>query len=346
LVEKNAGDITVLAVETSCDETSAAVVVNGRQIRSNIISSQIDIHKKFGGVVPEIASRKHVELVMPVISQALEEASIKLEQVDAIAVTYGPGLVGALLVGLSAAKGLAFAAGKPLVGVHHIEGHIAANYLENEVLEPPFVCLVASGGHSHIVHVADYHRFVIMGQTRDDAAGEAFDKIARALGLGYPGGPLIDAEAKRGDPKTVDFPRVHFNDGTLDFSFSGLKTAVLNYLNGKEQKGEAIVVPDVCASFQQAVVDVLVNNTIKAALENGAGRVALAGGVAANSQLRRSMKEAAVRNGMEMFYPRPILCTDNAAMIGAAAYYEYRRGHVAGLDLNAIPSLKLGDACG
>lgn len=346
LTDRKSGDIAILAVETSCDETSAAVVVNGRHIKSNIISSQIDIHKKFGGVVPEIASRKHVELVMPVIDQALEEASMKLEQVDAIAVTYGPGLVGALLVGLSAAKGLAFAMGKPLIGVHHIEGHIAANYLENDVLEPPFICLVASGGHSHIVHVADYHSFRIMGQTRDDAAGEAFDKIARALGLGYPGGPLIDAEAKCGDPRALDFPRVHFNDGTSDFSFSGLKTAVLNYLNGKEQKGEAINIPDVCASFQQAVVDVLVSNTIQTALENGVGRIALAGGVASNSQLRSGMKEAAARNGMELFYPSPVLCTDNAAMIGAAAYYELKRGNISSLDLNAVPSLKLGNACG
>jgi N6-L-threonylcarbamoyladenine synthase len=346
LAEKKSGDIVILAVETSCDETSAAVVANGRHIKSNIISSQIDIHKKFGGVVPEIASRKHVELVMPVIDQALEEAGIGLEQVDAVAVTYGPGLVGALLVGLSAAKGLAFAAGKHLIGVHHIEGHIAANYLDNELLEPPFICLVASGGHSHIVHVADYHIFRILGQTRDDAAGEAFDKIARALGLGYPGGPLIDAEARKGDPAAVDFPRVHFSDGTRDFSFSGLKTAVLNYLNSKEQKGEAINIPDVCASFQQAVVDVLVNNTIQAALENGVRRIALAGGVASNSRLRSGMKEAAAKNSLELFYPRPILCTDNAAMIGAAAYYELKRGNISGLDLNAVPSLKLGSACG
>ncbi len=346
LTNKKSEDIVILAVETSCDETSAAVVVNGRHIKSNIISSQVDIHKKFGGVVPEIASRKHVELIMPVISQALDEASIKLEQVDAIAVTYGPGLVGALLVGLSAAKGLAFATGKPLVGIHHIEGHIAANYLENDVLEPPFICLVASGGHSHIVHVSDHHSFRIIGQTRDDAAGEAFDKIARALGLGYPGGPLIDAEARKGDPRAVDFPRVHFNDGTWDFSFSGLKTAVLNYLNGKEQKGEAINIPDVCASFQQAVVDVLVNNTIQAAVDNDVRRIALAGGVASNSQLRSCMKEAADRNSMEMFYPSPVLCTDNAAMIGAAAYYELKRGNVSGLDLNAVPSLKLGTSCG
>ncbi len=334
----------ILAIESSCDETSAAVVVNGRKVLSNIISSQIDLHKKFGGVVPEIASRKHVELIMPVINQALEEAAVKLEEVDAIGVTYGPGLVGALLVGLSAAKGLAFAANKPLVGVHHIEGHIAANYLENEALEPPFVCLVASGGHSHIVYVADYHRFEIMGQTRDDAAGEAFDKIARALGLGYPGGPLIDAEAAKGNSRAVDFPKVYFNDGSMDFSFSGLKTAVLNYLNGMAQKGLEIVPPDVCASFQQAVVEVLVNNTLQAARLKKVRRVALAGGVAANSKLRAGMKKAVEQAGMEMFYPKPVLCTDNAAMIGAAAYYEFMRGHVSGLDLNAIPNLKLGSS--
>ncbi len=335
-------DTIILGIETSCDETSAAVVVNGRKILSNVISSQIDLHKKFGGVVPEIASRKHVELVIPVINQALEDADISLEQIDAIGVTYGPGLVGALLVGLSAAKGLAFATGKPLVGVHHIEGHIAANYLENDVLEPPFVCLVVSGGHSHIVYVADYSQFEIMGQTRDDAAGEAFDKIARAMGLGYPGGPVIDAEAVKGNSKAVGFPRVHFSDGSLDFSFSGLKTAVLNYVHGMEQKNTPINTSDVCASFQQAVVDVLVSNTMEAAVKKGVKRVALAGGVAANSQLRRDMKSAVEQSGMEMFYPSPILCTDNAAMIGCAAYYEFERGNISSLDLNAVPSLKLG----
>ncbi len=340
-------ETVILAIETSCDETSAAIVVNGRKILSNIISSQIDIHKKFGGVVPEIASRKHVELVLPVINQALEEASVRLEQVDAIGVTYGPGLVGALLVGLSAAKGIALAAGKPLVGVHHIEGHIAANYLESETLEPPFVCLVASGGHSHIVHVADYSTFEIMGQTRDDAAGEAFDKIARALGLGYPGGPLIDMESAKGNSKAIDFPKVHFSDGSLDFSFSGLKTAALNYLNAMSQKGLDLNLPDICASFQQAVVDVLVSNTLKAAEKKGVARVALAGGVAANSRLRTDMRTGVEKAGMEMYYPKPILCTDNAAMIGAAAYYEYKRGNVSGLDLNAKPGLRLGDKnCG
>ena len=337
----------ILAIETSCDETSAAVVENGRKVLSNIISSQIDVHKKFGGVVPEIASRKHVELIMPVVDQALGEASVKLEQVDAVGVTYGPGLVGALLVGLSAAKALAFAAGKPLVGVHHIEGHIAANYLENEALEPPFVCLVASGGHSHIVYVADYNQFEILGQTRDDAAGEAFDKIARALGLGYPGGPLIDAQARNGNSKAVDFPRVYFSGGSLDFSFSGLKTAVLNYLNGAAQKGLEINLPDICASFQQAVVDVLVNNTVQAARLKAAGCVTLAGGVAANSQLRSGLKSAVEKEGMKIFYPRPVFCTDNAAMVGSAAYYELKRGRVSGLDLNAVPGLKLsGATCG
>lgn len=340
--DKDNKDIITLGIETSCDETSAAVVVNGRKILSNVISSQIDLHKRFGGVVPEIASRKHVELVMPVINQALEEAGISLEQLDLIGVTYGPGLVGALLVGLSAAKGLAFAAGKPLVGVHHIEGHIAANYLDNDVLEPPFVCLVASGGHSHIVYVVDYNQFEILGQTRDDAAGEAFDKIARALGLGYPGGPVIDAEATKGNSRAVEFPRVHFSDGSLDFSFSGLKTAVLNYVHGMDQKNIPINIPDVCASFQQAVVDVLVSNTMEAAARKGAKRVALAGGVAANSQLRRELKRAVEQSGMEMFYPRPILCTDNAAMIGCAAYYQFKKGYASTLDLNAVPSLKLG----
>lgn len=340
-------DVIILAIETSCDETSAAVVVNGRKILSNIISSQVNLHKKYGGVVPEIASRKHVELVIPVIDQALEKASVKMNEVDAIGVTCGPGLAGALLVGLSAAKGLAFAMSKPLIGVNHIEGHIAANYIESDNLQLPFVCLVASGGHSHIVHVADYDCFEIMGRTRDDAAGEAFDKIARALGLGYPGGPLIDAEASKGDSKAVDFPRVYFNDGSLDFSFSGPKTAVLNYLNGIAQKSGEVSIPDICASFQQAVVDVLVKNTIRAAMMKNVKRIALAGGVAANSQLRSGMMTAAKQKGMEVFIPIPVLCTDNAAMIGSAAYYRYIKGHVSGMDLNAIPGMNLGyDGCG
>jgi N6-L-threonylcarbamoyladenine synthase len=336
-------DILILGIESSCDETSAAVVINGRKILSNVISSQVDLHAKYGGVVPEIASRKHVELVMPVINQALEEAGVSLDQIDAVGVTYGPGLVGALLVGLSAAKGLAFSIGKPLVGVHHIEGHISANYLDHTELKPPFICLVASGGHSHIVNVTDYNKFEILGQTRDDAAGEAFDKIARAVGLGYPGGPLVDREAQTGDNKAVELPRVYFSDNSLDFSFSGLKTAVLNYLNGMEQKGLSVSRQDLCASFQQAVVDVLVTNTIKAARMTGAGIIALAGGVAANSQLRREMEARAKSTGIEVLYPRPILCTDNAAMIACAAYYEFSAGHVSDMSLNAIPGLKLGD---
>lgn len=336
-------DIIVLGIETSCDETSAAVVKNGRIILSNIISSQVDLHKKFGGVVPEVASRKHVELIMPVINQSLEEAGMKINDVDVIGVTYGPGLVGALLVGLSAAKGLAFAAKKPLVGVHHIEGHIAANYLECPELEPPFICLVASGGHSHIVYVKSYNEFEIMGQTRDDAAGEAFDKIARAIGLGYPGGPMIDKAAAKGNNKAVDFPRVYFGADSLDFSFSGLKTAVLNYLNKLEMQGSQYCVEDISASFQQAVVDVLTENTIKAAKLRKVKNVALAGGVAANTLLRNQLKDYAGKLGYTVYYPRPVLCTDNAAMIACAAYYEYKSGNCDALDINAVPGLKLGE---
>lgn len=336
-------DVIVLGIETSCDETSAAVVKNGRQILSNIISSQVSLHQKYGGVVPEIASRKHVELIMPVINQAIEEAGIGINDIDAVGVTYGPGLVGALLVGLSAAKGLAFALEKPLIGVHHIEGHIAANYLDKDDFEPPFVCLVASGGHSHIVFVEDYDKFEIMGQTRDDAAGEAFDKIARALGLGYPGGPVIDKSAARGNREAINFPRVYFDDGSLDFSFSGLKTAVLNYLNSLEQKGEQCCVEDVCASFQGAVVDVLVNNTITAAKIKKVKNIALAGGVAANSELRAQMASKAQKKGFSVVYPRPVLCTDNAAMIACAAYYEFKKGNRSDLYLNAVPGLRLGE---
>ncbi len=334
-------DTLILGIESSCDETAAAVIKNGRYIMSNVISSQIDLHKKYGGVVPEIASRKHVELIMPVVHQALEEAGVSLKEIDAVGVTYGPGLVGALLVGLTAAKAIAFAANKPLVGVHHIEGHIAANYLQEPELEPPFICLVASGGHSHIVHVKSYSEFEILGQTRDDAAGEAFDKISRAIGLGYPGGPLIDKNALTGNSKAIQFPRVTFDDGSLDFSFSGLKTAVLNYLNRMEQTGEQINIPDVAASFQQAVVDVLVRNTIAAAKMKNIDKIALAGGVAANTQLRNDMKLTAEKQGIKVMYPGLILCTDNAAMIGCAAYYEFINGKRAGMDLNAVPGLKL-----
>lgn len=334
-------DTLILGIESSCDETSASVIKNGRVILSNVISSQVDLHKKYGGVVPEIASRKHVELILPVINQALDEAEVTLEDISAIGVTYGPGLVGALLVGLTAAKAIAFTTGKPLIGVHHIEGHIAANYLQYPELEPPFICLVASGGHSHIVQVKDYDKFEILGQTRDDAAGEAFDKISRAIGLGYPGGPLIDKYAAQGNSSAVKFPRVYFEDGSLDFSFSGLKTAVLNHLNRLEQTGTAVNIPDIAASFQQAVVDVLVKNTLAAAKMKGINKIALAGGVAANTQLRSQMKAQAEKEGMEVMYPGLVLCTDNAAMIGCAAYFEYIKGKSSGMDLNAVPGLRL-----
>lgn len=335
-------EIFVLGIETSCDETAASVVLNGRKILSNVISSQINFHKKFGGVVPEIASRKHVELIMPVIDQALEEAGKKLDDIDVIGVTYGPGLVGALLVGLMAAKGLAFTSGKPLVGVHHIEGHISANYLENENYKPPFICLVASGGHSHIVNVKDYKNFEIMAQTRDDAAGEAFDKVARALGLGYPGGPKIDDAAKKGNKNAIKFPTTHFGNESLDFSFSGIKTAVINYLHNAEQKGEKINVFDVAASFQEVVVNVLVENTILAAKKTGVCDIAIAGGVASNTVLRERMKSEAEKLGFSVSIPKPILCTDNAAMIAGAAYYEFMEDNISDEYLNAIPALKLG----
>lgn len=339
---KSVEDCYILGIETSCDETSAAVVKNGRHVLSNIISSQIDLHKKYGGVVPEIASRKHVELIIPVIDQALLQAGIKPDDIDAVAVTYGPGLVGALLVGLSTAKAFAFSLGKPLIGVHHIEGHIAANYIEKPDLNPPFICLVASGGHSHIVHVKDYDKFEVLGQTRDDAAGEVFDKVARALGLGYPGGPLIDKAAVNGDGNRIAFPKVYFEDGSLDFSFSGLKTAVLNFLNQCQQKGENCSVSDVAASFQKAVVEVLVDNTIRAAEQKNLDIIAIAGGVASNSLLRKHMTEAANNRGIKVLFPRPVLCTDNAAMIACAGYYCLLKGRCHDMSLNAVANLKLG----
>ena len=335
-------DIHILAIESSCDETAASVVRNGREVLSNIISSQIDIHTLYGGVVPEIASRKHTERINQVISQALTEADMKLTDMDAIAVTYGPGLVGALLVGVAEAKAISFATGIPLIGVHHIEGHICANYIENKSLEPPFISLVVSGGHTHLVKVADYGVYEILGRTRDDAAGEAFDKVARAIGLGYPGGPKIDKVAKDGNPEAVDFPRAKVRDGEYDFSFSGLKSAVLNYLNSEKMAGRNISVPDVAASFQKAVTDVLTEHSINALKAGGYKKFALAGGVASNSALRVSMKEACEREGIELYCPSPIFCTDNAAMIGVAGYYEYIKGNFADLSLNAIPNLKLG----
>ncbi len=334
-------DITVLAIESSCDETAAAVVVNGRKVLSNIISSQIDIHKLYGGVVPEIASRKHIERINQVIQEALAEADRQLDDMDAVCVTYGPGLVGALLVGVGAAKALSYAAGKPLVGVHHIVGHISANYIANPELEPPFLCLVASGGHSHLVLVRDYGQYEILGRTRDDAAGEAFDKVARAIGLGYPGGPKIDRLSQDGDPDAIDFPRAVIDGAPYDFSFSGVKSAVLNYINGCSMKGEAYSKADVAASFQKAVVEVLVAHTMLAARDYGIDRIAIAGGVACNSALRAGMERACQRNGYSFYMPAPVLCTDNAAMIGAAGYYEFRNGIRHGLDLNAVPNLKL-----
>ncbi|MCI7181927.1 MAG: tRNA (adenosine(37)-N6)-threonylcarbamoyltransferase complex transferase subunit TsaD [Schaedlerella sp.] len=340
---KEIKDINILAIESSCDETAAAVVHNGREVRSNVISSQIDLHKLYGGVVPEIASRKHIEKINQVIEEALKEAQTTLDDIDAIGVTYGPGLVGALLVGVAEAKAIAFARNLPLIGVHHIEGHISANYIENPELEPPFLCLVVSGGHTHLVCVKDYGKYEILGRTRDDAAGEAYDKVARAIGLGYPGGPKIDRLAKEGNPEAVKFPKAHMEDSPFDFSFSGLKSAVLNHINGCRMKGESFDPADIAASFQKAVVDVLVENSMHAVEAYGMNRFALAGGVASNSALREGMKSACEKKGIQLYYPSPILCTDNAAMIGAAAYYEYLSGTRHGWDLNAVPNLKLGE---
>ncbi len=334
-------DTYILGIESSCDETAASVVKNGREVLSNVINTQIDIHKKYGGVVPEIASRKHIENIDMVIDEALKEAGKTLDEIDAIAVTNGPGLVGALLVGVSEAKALAYAKGLPLVPVHHIRGHITANFLAHKDLEPPFVCLVASGGHSHIVNVKSYTEFEVLGRTRDDAAGEAFDKIARVLGLGYPGGPLVDSLAKEGNPKAIDFPRVKMDKDSLDFSFSGVKTAVINYIHKLEQNGEEINRADIAASFQDAVTDALCEHTIEGAKRVGAKTIAIAGGVAANSNLREKMTKECEKYGISVVYPPPVLCTDNAAMIAAAGYYSYMEGVRADLDLNAIPNLPL-----
>lgn len=336
-------DIFILGIESSCDETAAAVVKNGREVCSNVIASQIDIHTLYGGVVPEIASRNHIEKINQVIAQALSDAGKTLEEMDAIAVTYGPGLVGALLVGVAAAKAIAYAAGKPLVGVHHIEGHICANYIEHKELEPPFLCTVVSGGHTHLVKVIGYGEYEILGKTRDDAAGEAFDKVARAIGLGYPGGPKIDRVAREGNPDAISFPRAHIEGAPYDFSFSGLKSAVLNYINQCSMRDEEVRTEDVAASFQKAVVDVLVERTILAAKDFGISQVALAGGVASNSALRAGMEKACTENGLQLCFPSPVYCTDNGVMIAVAGYYEYVNGTRHGLDLNAVPNLKLGE---
>lgn len=362
-------DIYILAIESSCDETAAAVVKNGREVLSNIIFSQIELHTVYGGVVPEIASRKHIEKINQVIEEALAKAEMSLQEMDAIAVTYGPGLVGALLVGVSVAKSLAFATKKPLIGIHHIEGHICANYIENQhdlqtcdvngsnghplgesftcvkniALEPPYLCLVVSGGHSHLVKVIDYGEYKIIGRTRDDAAGEAFDKVARAIGLGYPGGPKIDKISKEGNPDAVHFPRAKVGDSEYDFSFSGLKSSVLNYINSCQMKNEEICQADIAASFQKAVIDVLVEHSIKAIKEEGVTRFAIAGGVASNKHLREALQKECEKQNVEFYYPSPVYCTDNAAMIGVAAYYEYIKGRFHGYDLNAVPGLKLGE---
>ncbi len=339
----NDTDIVILGIESSCDETAASVVRNGREVLSNIISSQIDIHTLYGGVVPEIASRKHMERIDRVVKKALEDANITMDDVDAVAVTYGPGLIGALLVGVSYAKSYAWALDKKLIGVHHIEGHICANYIENGDLKPPFMCLVVSGGHTHLVRVADYGVYEVLGRTRDDAAGEAFDKVARVIGLGYPGGPKIDKVSDMGNPEAYAFPRAKITDNEYDFSFSGLKSAVLNELNSLKMKGEDYVQADVAASFQQAVVDVLVGHTMEAVRSYGADRIALAGGVASNKHLRAAMQQACDDANIKLYMPSPIFCTDNAAMIAVAGYHEYLKGNFAGWDLNAVPALKLGD---
>ncbi len=336
-------DVYILAIESSCDETAAAVVKNGREILSNVIYSQIDLHTLYGGVVPEIASRKHIDKINQVVSKAIEDSKMELKDMSAVAVTYGPGLVGPLLVGVSFAKAMAYAAKLPVIGVHHIEGHICANYIANKELEPPFMCLVVSGGHTHLVKVADYGEYEILGRTEDDAAGEAFDKVARAIGLGYPGGPKIDRVSKSGNPEAIKFPRAKVGGSEYDFSFSGLKSAVLNYLNTASMNNEKIVTEDVAASFQQAVIDVLVGHSMEALDRYNFKKFAIAGGVASNSSLRAAFEEACAQKGVEFFLPPPILCTDNAAMIGSAAYYEYKRGTRSGLDLNAVPNLKLGE---
>lgn len=332
----------IMAIESSCDETACAIIKNGHEICANVVSTQIKIHEKFGGVVPEVASRKHLEYIDIVIEEALSESGYTFDELDAVAVTMGPGLIGALLVGLSTAKGLAYAINKPLIGVHHIEGHIYANFLAHQDITLPCICLVVSGGHTNIVKISEHGSYQILGQTVDDAAGEAFDKVARAIGLGYPGGPKIDKLAKEGNPKAIQFPRAKL-DQPLNFSFSGLKSAVLNYLNQAEMKQEAINRADVAASFQDSVVDVLCDHTMKAMEETGITTLLLAGGVSANSRLRERIDELCEKNGYKLYYPPLSLCTDNAAMIGAAAAYKYARNEFSGYNLNAVAQLPFSD---
>ncbi len=331
----------ILGIESSCDETAAAVVEDGRTVLSSVVASQVEEHKLYGGVVPEIASRRHAEAISGVVREALEGAGLSIAGVDAVAVTYAPGLIGALLVGVNYAKGLAFAADKPLVPVHHLRAHIAANYLAHPALEPPFLCLVVSGGHSHIVRVEDYTRFAVVGRTRDDAAGECFDKAARAMGLPYPGGIHLDRLAADGDPQAYKLPRPRVEGSPYDFSFSGLKTAVINLLHNAQQKGEAVCLPDLAASFQHTVVDMLADNFLRAAADSGAHTLVLAGGVSANSGLRRRMEEECARRGLRLFVPPLSLCGDNAAMVGAQGFFEYRAGNRAGMNLNACASLPI-----
>lgn len=329
-------ELLVLGIESSCDETSCAIVKNGREVLSNVINSQIKIHEKFGGVVPEIASRSHVEVISRVVKEALEEAKITFDDVDVVACTYGPGLVGALLVGVSYAKALSYAINKPLVGTNHIEGHIAANYITHPDLKPPFLCFVISGGHTHLVHIKNYKEFEILGKTRDDAIGEAFDKVARVIGLGYPGGPKVDKLAKEGE-NNIKIPKTHFDN--LDFSFSGIKTAIINM----HHKNPDINKADLCASFEATVTEILIENTLKAAKNLNINKIALAGGVSANSYIREKFIELEKTNQMQIYYPKPILCTDNAAMIASAGYYNYINGKISNLELNAIPNLKIGE---
>ena len=336
-----AKDILTLGIESSCDETAAAVLRGERELLSNVISTQIPLHRKYGGVVPEIASRRHIVNVMPVIDEALRNAEVALPDIDQIAVTHGPGLVGALLVGVSAAKALAFARNVPLIGVNHLEGHIFANFLSHTELKPPFMALVVSGGHTALIHVIGYNHFALMGQTRDDAAGEAFDKIARVMGLPYPGGPEIDKLAAVGDEDAVDFPRALREKGNYEFSFSGLKSAVLNYLNEMKMKNMEVNRADVAASFQKAVIEVLVQKSLEALSETNLDTLVLAGGVAANSALERRLREASAEHGIHFYYPDKILCTDNAAMIACRGYYQSRAGLFSDLRLNAVPGLSL-----